>query len=183
MKNIFFIFRSAVFVACVLLLLGTTPSRATTELDLRTGLKALLQVVGEKSVNSSLIAVLYNPNDPNSQADAKAMVDSITKGEVVPLGMKVTAQALTVANYMWANNVKAAFLAQGVPQDSLADVRKISARSGAVTISTDLTCVKMNLCVLGVDTQSSIQIYYSPVAAEASRISFTSEFNMLANQV
>jgi hypothetical protein len=129
------------------------------------------------------VAVLYDPHDPASQTDAEAIAASITSGEVVPPGLKLTAQIMTLSSYSWIARPKVAFLAQGFPQAAFEEVARISGLNGALTISTDLECVKSHECVLGVRTKPSVEIYYSPAAAEATRIKFTPALLMLANQV
>jgi hypothetical protein len=169
-------------LACGIILLASAPACATDQAQVKAGLKTVL-ALADKSGPSTLVAVLYDPHDPASQADAEAIVASITSGDAVPPGLKLTAQAMTLSSYSWIAHPKVAFLAQGFPQSAFPEVARISSLNGALTISTDLECVKAHECVLGVKAQPSVQIYYSPAAAEASRISFTPALIMLANQV
>ena len=186
MMKSFFSFRAFLALLCWLAVMhvtfAATPAYATDQLDVRTALKTLSQLT-EKPDNSSLIAVLYNPNDPASEADAKSIAAFINTGDALSLGIKLTAQVMTVASLAWIPNAKIAFLADGMTTDLYNDVHKVSMALGILTISSDLNCVNDDKCVMGIDTKKSIEIYISTRAAKASRINFSPAFIMLVKQV
>lgn len=172
----------ATVVISVSVLFALVPSYALDQSDLRASLKTLL-LLTVKPKESSILAVLYNPHDHKSRSEAEEIVNSINNGDVLPEGLKLNAQSMSATTFAWIPNVKVAFLTQGVTAEFYDDIARTSAEFGVLTISADLACVKAHKCVLGIETKPSVEIYYSPAAAEAAHITFTHALVMLAEQV
>jgi hypothetical protein len=166
----------------VCLIFFCATANATDQLDLSTGLKTLL-LMTNKIPNPATVAVIYDPADATSKEDAEVIKKNIDDGTGVPNGLKLAAQLVSTADFPKLHDVAVAFLAEGLPPSRLDDISNAAATGGVLTISTDLACVKTSKCVLGVVTKPRVEIYYSPAAAEAAHINFSSAFLMLVKQI
>lgn len=163
-------------------LLATHPVWATNQLDLSVALKTL-PLLTNKIASPAVVAIIYNPASPESKVDAEAIKSIIDSGLEAPGNIKLTARMTSTSELSGLSGAKIAFLAHGL---SLADYSVVSTAAssvGVLTICTDIECVKTNKCVLGVVSKPQVEVYYSPTAAEAAKISFASAFTMLAKQV
>jgi hypothetical protein len=169
---------------CVLFfsLLTTCPAWATDQLDLSVALKTL-PLLTNKMTSPASVAIIYDSVSPESKADAEAIKSIIDGGMEAPGNLKLKAQLMSTSELLGLAGIQIAFLARGLP---VADYNKIGAAAfsaGVLTICTDINCVKENKCVLGVTSKPQVEVYYSPIAAEAAGISFAAAFTMLAKQV
>lgn len=155
---------------------------ATDQSDIATGLKVWL-LVNDRPSGTITVAVIFDASNPNSKADAKTIKEDIDKGIGVPEGLNIVATLVSIADIAQLAKPNIAFVANGVSQDGFDTISKAATVSGILTISADTNCVQANKCVIGVTTQPRVEIYYSPVAAEASRIKFAPAFIMLARQI
>jgi hypothetical protein len=53
----------------------------------------------------------------------------------------------------------------------------------AVTLSTDMSCVRSGRCVVGVSTSPRVEIVVSRAAASASRVSFSQAFRVMIREI
>ncbi len=159
---------------------------ATDHLDLSVALKTL-PMLTHKITGSAIVAIVYNPNNGESKADAIAIKSIIDDGYVSSGGVKLTAKLASTTdlsrNLSAFSGARIAFLAHGLPVSDYAAVGAAASAAGVLTFCTDINCVKANVCVLGVISRPQVEVYYSPMAAEASNVSFASAFIMLVKQI
>jgi hypothetical protein len=154
------------------------PARATDLLDLKVGLKTL-PLLTEKMSGSVPMAVVYGPGNAASKAEAETIVTAVGSGLDAPGGVTVTAIAVPVADLAKHGDAKLVFITTGLGGD-WGTIQQ--GAPSALTLSTDLDCVKADKCIIGVVSQPSVSIYYSKAAADAGKIGFSDAFSMLAKK-
>jgi hypothetical protein len=167
---------------CAAMLLVPSASFAMDAQDISIALRVLL-LMEEKYTGSIPVAVVYNPAVPSSLSDAENIKKSIEAGVGMPEELKFNAYLVSVAHADKLSGAKVAFLADNLPSDSASAVCDAAVKEGILTISSNINCVRANKCVVGIISKPSIEIYYSPVAAEASHLSFSSAFIMLVKPI
>ena len=169
---------------CTLLfsLLTAHPVWATDQLDLSVALKTL-PLLTNKMTSPAVVAIIYDPASSESKADADRIKFLIDGGLEAPGNIKLATQLTSVSELSGLSRARIAILAQGLPATDYSAIGSAASLAKVLTICTDINCVKANKCVLGVISKPQVEVYYSPVAAEAANISFASAFTMLAKQV
>jgi len=156
---------------------GWQEAKATDALDITVGLKTL-PLLTNKIAGPAQTAIVY---DAASKADADAIKAAIDGGLEGPGGVKLAAQLVAVSDLGKLSGAKIVILAAGIGKGSFDAIA--TAASGALTLSTDLDCVKANKCVLGIVSKPAVEIYFSKAAADAAHIGFAAAFAMLAKPV
>lgn len=163
-------------------LLAAYPAGATDKLDLSVALKTL-PLLTNKIASPATVAIIYDPANAESKSDAEEIKSIIDSGIEAPGDIKMKSQMTGTNELSKLAGSQIAFLAHGLPAADYNEVSAAASAAGVLTICTDINCVKANKCVLGVASKPQVEVYYSPVAAEAARISFVSAFTMLAKQM
>jgi hypothetical protein len=171
--------RSAVrvFVPAILLVAASS-AQATTDLDLKVGFKTLPLLLNKLS-GTVPMAVLFDPAQPASKAEADQVVALAGGGLQAPGGVTVTAVAVPVTDLSKHPDAKLAFVTSGLGKSW--DAVQQSA-TGVLTMTTDLDCVKADKCVLGIVSAPSVAIYYSKPSSDAQKVGFSDAFAMLAKK-
>lgn len=178
-KNI--LSRGAILLGCMVLTLSPSVSFATNAQDISIGLKVLLLV---KNFHGMIpIAIVYNPDFPDSLADATSIKNSIDAGLGITEELTFNAYLVSSKEMNKLLDAKVAFLTDNLLPDGANAVCDTAGKQGILTISGNIGCVKANKCVLGIISKPRVEIYYSPVAAEASHLSFDSAFMMLVKPI
>lgn len=154
---------------------------ATDKTDITVGLKTL-PLLSNKISGAAVMAVIYDPANAASKADADSVVAAVGDGIDAPGGVKVTTMLVATSELSKLSQVKLAFIAGGL-KNSFDQIAAAAASNGVLTMSTDLDCVKSGKCVLGIVSTPSVDIYFSKTAADNAKIGFASAFAMLAKQV
>lgn len=175
--------RIALVVLCALFLPCVHPvsAAATDRLDMSVGMKTL-PLLTNKISGDVEIAIIYDPANLGSRNDADEVKKIIDGGLDMPQGVKISSLMVPVSDLAKLSQAKIAYVTYGLKGGYDAIGRATSA-AGVLTMSTDLECVKANICVLGLVSKPSVDIYYSKDAAAAARISFSSAFTMLVKQI
>lgn len=181
--------RCGSFLAGVLanLMLGLfllpSSAQATTARDVVVGMKTL-PLLYEGGADKAVIALIYDPNSAASKADAEDVLPAFDRGIEAPNGAKYTALLVPVSDLGKISQARAAFLMQGT-RGSMDAIYEAANAAHVPTMSSDLSCVQNNKCVLGIVTggASSVDIYFSKTAADAAKIVFAPAFMMLAKHV
>ena len=174
--------RFAVVVACAAWLFSPSASFATDARDISIGVRVLL-LMKDKYAGSVPVAIVYNPAVPSSLSDAENIKKSIETSAGIPEELKLNAYLVSIDHVEKLSGAKAAFLADNLSSDGVNSACNAAGREGILTISSNIDCVKANKCVIGIISKPRVEIYYSPVAAEASHISFSSAFIMLVKPI
>ncbi len=180
MKNPRFLRSFAVLVAIASFLCGlASPACAADKADLSVALKTL-PLLTNKITGSAVLAVVYDPANAQSKADADALKTALDAGIEAPGGIKITGLMVPLSDVgTKLSQAKLAFITTGSCTDA---VSAAAGSSSVLTITTDLECVKTNKSVLGVVSSPSVEIYYSKTAADLAKIGFAQAFTMLAKQ-
>ncbi|MDD5587409.1 MAG: hypothetical protein PHY92_10740 [Alphaproteobacteria bacterium] len=166
---------------CFLVLFLSFPAWATDKTDLTVGLKTTPLLIN-KITGTAAMAVVFDPSNAASKAEADEIKGIIDSGLEAPGGVKITALMVPVSELNKLGEAKMAFITNGL-KASFDAIAPAAASAGVLTMSTDLECVKNNKCVLGVVSKPSVEIYYSKSAAEAGKVGFAQAFTMLVKQV
>ena len=156
-----------------------SPVQATNLLDIRVGLKTL-KLLSEQPSGHLTMLVVYDPSQATSKQEANAIIAEIGDGLAVSSEITVSAIALPVDELVKNENAKLVFVTAGLNR-SWDEMQHHFI--GSLSITTDINCVRAARCIVGVVSQPTVEIYYSPAAAEAQEISFSDAFAMLAKNV
>jgi hypothetical protein len=162
--------------------LSLSSAQATEQLDLSVALKTL-PLLNTKIANPVNVAIFYDPTVAASRSDADKIKSILDSGLRAPGDISLVPQLISSSDLSDLSKANIVFFAEGLPSSKFGAVEAAAAANHVLTISTDLDCVKMNKCVLGIVSKPKVEVYYSPVAADAAKISFASAFTMLAKQI
>ena len=122
------------------------------------------------------IAILYNPNNSESKAEAlqleKHLKNKVSVGKITLSGKRYP-----ISQIPSLNNKKVVYLTQGTEKNSARILK-----SGTITISNNLACTENNQCVLAAKTDPKVQIHVSREAAAISQTRFDSTFRMMITE-
>lgn len=165
--------------ACLAIM--STPAMATDAKDLAIGLKTL-PLLENKITGTATTAIVYDPSNAASKADATAIQAAITANPSAPGGVTLAPVMVPVSDMSKLSSAKIAFVAEGA-ENSFGAIASAASAAGVLTISSDLDCVKGGKCVLGIVSSPDVTIYYSKTAGDAAKISFSPAFTMLVKQI
>jgi len=127
------------------------------------------------------MAIVYDPANAVSRTDAESIKKIVDSGIKIQGGGKLDAILVSVSELGKLSRAKIAFLTPGLSAHYTAINRATSAAS-IITITTDIECVRVAKCIIGVSTQPNLTIYYSKEAADNAKIEFSQAFSMLVKQ-
>ncbi len=159
-----------------------SPAHATSSLDVTTGLKIFLLLKNEEPTRVT-VAIAFNPVEQKSRADAEAIKNYIDNGSALSGSFSLTTKLVNAANTVELQGSQIVFLAEGIPPEGVEPICDAASKSGALTISTGIDCVKAHKCVLGIVTAPRTEVYYSEEAAQAAHLRFYESFLMLVKQL
>ncbi len=154
---------------------------ATERADIVAGLNAL-PLLTSKLTGDITMAVIYDPADAVSSAEATGIKAIVDAGMPVPGGGKLSAILVGVGELSKLARAQIAFVTKGLTQ-YYADISTATSAASILTITTDIDCVSAAKCILGVATKPGITIYFSKTASDSAKIEFMQEFIMLAKQL
>ena len=127
------------------------------------------------------VAIVYQPGNEASEAEAVAMERSLLRGITIGRATLKT-RRVPVSNLSQMNGARAAFLTSGLRayQD---EVAAAAVAQSVLTITSDTGCVVASRCVVGISSDSKTQIIVSKAAARRSGIRFGSAFLMLVKEI
>jgi len=169
-------------MASLLCLLLCSPAWATDALDISVGLK-ILPLVNGRSLDSLSIAIVFDPASSESKADGEFIKNGIANAAEILNEPRLAIHLVNINTLDQLSGSKMVFIARSVSSAHFDAISHAAALNGALTLSTDLECVKSHKCVVGIVSQPHVEIYYSPAAAANSHISFSSTFTMLVRQI
>jgi hypothetical protein len=155
---------------------------ATDQLDVSVGLKTL-PLLTPKITGPATVAIVFDPSNAESKADADAIKAVIDGGLEAPGGVKLVALMVAVGEIGKVSGAKIAILTRGAGKSAFDGLATAATAAGVLSMSTDLDCVKASKCVLGIQSKPSVDIYFSKAAADAAKLVFSPAFAMLAKQI
>jgi hypothetical protein len=124
-------------------------------------------------------AIVYQPGDAASVAEAQAIEHTLGSGLVIgSLTLKpkrVSANALD-----GLAGAKVAFVTRAAIGQQVASA---TGQRSIVTISSDPGCAQAGLCVVSISSGSKVQITVSKAACRAAKIKFNAAFLMLVKEI
>jgi hypothetical protein len=156
-------------------------SFAMDKLDLAIGMKTLPLLNNQISGNIK-VAILYDPAKASSKQEAETIKSIIDSGLDLPADLNPDGVIIPVNQLEKLADIKIAIITSNIESHYDA-IGNAANKYNILTMSTDLDCVRMNKCVLGIVSKPRVEIYYSKSAAESARISFKQAFATLLKPV
>lgn len=175
--------RTFALLFCFVFGLGSSsPALATDKTDLTIAVKTLAQLTS-KIKGAAVMAIVYDPANAESRAEAESAKAIIEAGIDAPDGLKITPKLVSFTEVSrLKGEAKLAFLTRGL-HASIDAIYSTLAAAGILTLTTTVDYVKANKCILGIVSKPDIEIFYSKAAADSTRISFSDSFTMLVSQI
>jgi hypothetical protein len=158
-----------------------TPALATTTADVLVGINTL-NLLSEKPTGKLVVALVFDPSNFVSMADAQDVMGSFDIDVGAASDMKLSAMLVPVTELGKLSKARVAVVMQGA-QGSMAAIATAANAAHILTMSADLHCVQTGKCILGVLSEPTVEIYYSKQAAEAASVKFAPAFLMLVKQI
>jgi len=137
--------------------------------------------VRDRRSDAVRVALVRDPNNPDSVEEATQVDAAIGSGiDVGRLHLTVTDVAVDQLDR--ATNVDVIWLTKGLSDRDFARAAEIANRNHAVSVSSDLSCVQDELCVLGVQARPTVRIILSAAAATKAGIDFQPAFRMMVTE-
>ncbi|MEJ0058363.1 MAG: hypothetical protein WDM79_01670 [Terricaulis sp.] len=161
---------AALFAASILL--TAQAQAATTARDLQVIARAVGFIDGlpRGAVDVAIV------DGPGADALFAALGRGVTAGGVTLNPRRVSVGALA------SSGVRVIIVPEGQTA-SHAAISAAAARLGAVTLSTDMGCVRSGRCVVGVSASPRVEIVVSRAAARLSRVSFSQAFRVMIREI
>lgn len=157
-----------------------TAGAETSKKDVLVASRAL-NFITPKADGTVTAAIIYDPSDAASKADADALVATI--GDKLKAGkVSLSAKLVDIANLGDLGGARIAFIAKNTANHHGA-IANALASSGVLAASTDLSCVESGKCALGVRTSPKVEIFVNKAAAGAAGIDFLPAFLMMVKEV
>lgn len=128
---------------------------------------------------SATAAIVYQPGDASSEAEAQAIQQALAGGLVVG-SLTLRPKRVSVDALSGLAGTKVAFVTRAA---SYRMVASAAAQRSIVTISSDPHCARAGLCVISISSGSKVQITVSRAACNASRVEFGAAFLMLVKEI
>jgi hypothetical protein len=148
----------------------------TTTRDLEVIGRALGFVEGASGSDRTVAIVYDAASEAEAQALASAMSGGLSAGRVTLNGRLVSSSDLS-----GLSGVDAAVLLGSAASDS--NVASAVNSSGAMSVSTDMSCVESGGCVMGVQSAPSVRIVVNRANANAASVSFAAAFAMMIEEI
>lgn len=163
--------RAAVALAATLICAAQAHA-ATTTRDVQLMARAVGFVTGMP--RGSVDAVIVD--GPNAAALHALMASGASGG-----GIALTARRVPLSE-LAGSGARVILVPEG-QASSHAAIAQAARSMGAVTISTDMSCVRAGRCVVGVAAQPRVEIVVSREAARACNVSFAQAFRVMIREV
>jgi hypothetical protein len=160
-------------------LLGPSACFATTLKDVQIGVRVVDFLVDPPSPKSSLV-IIFDSGSKESQEDARNIMTWLSaesggaKTSLLPVLLDVHKLDNALA-------VRVGFVAAGT-EDSYAAILEYARKNGAVTISSDLSCVRSGKCTVGVTSAPRVEVIVNRQVSLASGVHFTEAFRMMVTE-
>ncbi|KQN11916.1 conserved hypothetical protein [Sphingomonas aurantiaca] len=127
------------------------------------------------------VAILYDPGDAASEAEAASIERAVGSGLSVGRSV-VRAHRVPVSTMGSLSGYRVAFVTAGLRTEQ-GSIAIAANRASVLTISSDRACVQTGRCVVGVTASPKVQITVNRAAARAANIRFGSAFLMLVKEI
>lgn len=124
-------------------------------------------------------AIVYNPGDDASEAEARAIERSLRSGGRVG-AMTLNPRRVSSNALDQLGGAKVAFITHGT---NYRRVGSASAARSILSISFDPACTREGHCVMSISSHPKVQIIVSKAATSAARLRFSSSFLMLIKEI
>lgn len=171
----------ALLLAVMILALPGAGSFAMDKLDLAIGMKTL-PLLNNQITGNIKVAILYDPAKASSKQEAENIKSVIDGGLDLPADLNPDGTVIPINQLDKLADIKIAIVTSNLESHYDA-ISNAASKYGILTMSTDLDCVRMNKCILGIVSKPRVEIYYSKSAAESARISFKQAFAPLLKPV
>ncbi len=158
---------------------AAAPAPYVTRKDMQVAVRAFSFIYGMPE-GAIQIEVVYDPNDAASMTEARELENIIARNNTFA-SRKVTAKLVTVGA-IGTTGSHFAYITHGLEQEYprlMAEARSHK----MLTFSTDFKCVDSQSCVMGVESEPSINIEISRAATVASGVQFSQALELMVREV
>lgn len=124
-------------------------------------------------------AIVYQPGDASSEAEAQA-IDHALGGGLVIGSLTLKPKKISADALGGLAGAKVAFVTRAA---NYRQVASAAAQHSIITISSDPACAKAGLCVVSISSGPKVQIIVSKAACNASKVKFGAAFLMLVKEI
>lgn len=160
------------WIAAALLLFSTAAAADTGARDLQVIARAVGFVSGLPRGEFGAAVV----DGPGADAVLALMGSGVSGG-----GVTLIPERVSVAN-LARSNARVIIVPEG-QSAAFPAIAAAAARLHAVTVSTDMSCVTGNFCVIGVASSPRVEIVVSRRATDASGVSFSPSFRVMIREI
>lgn len=150
----------------------------TTDKDMKIAMRAI-KFLSDGPTGNVKAAIVYNPSDSTSQQDANTIKAFIEKSPKA--GAATLSPTLVDVNSLGQIQGSGIVLLTTSIEANHAAIFTETVKAGAVSISTDQSCVKNGHCVIGISSSPKVEIYVNKAAALETETNFKTAFMMLVN--
>lgn len=167
--------------ALAALMLGATSAHAAaTERDILVVSRAL-GFIKPKPEGNVTTAIVFDPANPASKADADALM-GVLGGGLKAGKVQLQGKLVPVTDAGGIMGAGMAIVANGTAPH-FAAIKAAAAGSSVLVTSFDLECVKAASCALGVATEPKVEIFANKAAAGAAGVEFLPAFLMMVKEL
>jgi ethanolamine ammonia-lyase large subunit len=163
-----------------------SPAMATDQLELAIGFHTL-PMLNPKWSGNVAVAIVYDPDNPASKADAENIKRLIVSGVGIAgfhlISTLIDVNELNKLSRSADASGTIAIITPGLTKDMLTAVGNAARNAGALSMSTDLDCVEYGHCILGLAAKPKIKILYNDYVAKASGIVFIEAFALMVSGI
>jgi hypothetical protein len=162
--------------------LAESPARAQqlTDKTIQVAVRTIGFVVNPP-VGSVPLAILYDPQNPESVADARTAVATLGSGLPVRAAV-VTPELVPVGNLDRLRDYRFVLIMSGL-QNRYDDIFEAARGRGALTISADAGCVRTGRCVMAVASEPRVEILVNQSVGRLNGVEFLAAFRMMISEM
>ena len=139
-----------------------------------------LGFIRDRHLSDVRIALVRDPNNSQSSEDAAEIRATLGNGLAIA-NMHLRLIDAPIDRLQSLNDVDVFWVTKGLKEE-FGRVAAIANREHAVSVSRDLDCAELNLCVLGVQAEPSVKIILSASAASNAGVAFEPAFRMMVTE-
>lgn len=172
--------RALIFATSLAALISST-AVATNSTDPCVALTArALGFIRDRHLDNVRVALVRDPDSPQSTEEAAQIRAAFGNGIAIA-NMHLVLIDLPISKIEDASGVDVFWITKGL-KDDYKRVVSVAKREHALSVSSDLSCAKEGICVLGVQAEPSVKIILSASAASEAGISFQPAFRMMVTE-
>lgn len=171
----------SVLATTVALSLFSPPASAEMDEKAIQVMGRVLGFVQDMPTGNLNVAVVYDPGNAASKAEADKLMGLMSSGYKVGKFV-LSAELVPISDLSGVDGKKVAIVTEGMSM-AYQQIFAATSKAGVLSVSTDKTCVVTGNCILGVSVQPKVEITLNAGAGDASGVGFSQALRMLVKEV